>query len=93
MKQKKFFRCGCILLAVLSGFNLLNCLAAFLVRNILGGISFSVNRAATIGIIGGSDGPTAVFVTAAPIRGWESILWLALLAASIYGLSRFRKDK
>ena len=47
----------------------------------------------SVGIIGGADGPTAIFITAAHPQIWELLLWLALLTASLYGLRRFRKQK
>ena len=91
MKKKTLLRLACLLLAILSGFNLLTGIAAWLIAHVFGGLSFNVNHASTIGIIGGADGPTAVFVTASPAPAWELLLWLALLALAIYGLRRFRK--
>ena len=91
MKKKTLLRLACLLLAILSGFNLLACIAAWLIADLFGGISFNVTKASTIGIIGGADGPTSVFVTASPAPAWELLLWLLLLALAIYGLRRFRK--
>ena len=56
------------------------------------GISAIGSReAVSIGIIGGADGPTAVFLTRPP---WVSYLWpLLLLAVGICGLLYFRKEK
>lgn len=93
MNKKTFLRLSCIILAVFSGFNLLSCLAAFLVRNVRGGLSFNVTKASTIGMIGGADGPTSVFITAIPVRAWEPLIWLALFCLAFYGLSRCRKGK
>lgn len=67
--------------------------AAGLLISKAGGISFPVRKAATIGIIGGADGPTAIFVTASPGSGWEILLWAALLTGGILGLRHFRKRK
>jgi len=91
MNKKTFLRFSCIILAVFSGFNLLSCLAAFLVGNVRGGISFNVTKASTIGMIGGADGPTAVFITSTPVRGWEPLIWLVLFCLAVYGFSRCRK--
>ena len=46
----------------------------------------------SIGIIGGADGPTAIFVTTAPGFGWKA----AMLAAAVVGILvflRLRKGK
>ena len=45
---------------------------------------------ADIGIIGGADGPTAVFVTSSPGAGWLLIL-AVLSAATAYLVLRRRK--
>ncbi|WP_197481200.1 sodium ion-translocating decarboxylase subunit beta, partial [Oleiphilus sp. HI0086] len=37
--------------------------AAFLTSMQIGGVSFTIEEAATIGIIGGADGPTSIFVS------------------------------
>ena len=42
-------------------------------------LNISVNESNSLGIIGGADGPTAIFVTAAP-RGYDWLLWLLVLA-------------
>ena len=46
-------------------------------------LNISVNESNSLGIIGGADGPTAIFVTAAP-RGYDWLLWaLVLVMCSI----------
>ena len=92
MKQK-LLKIASLLLGLISAFNLVSSIAAYIIAHVLGGISFSVNRAFTIGVIGGADGPTAVFVTASPGTGWEWLLWLTLLAVSIFTYRRVRKTK
>ena len=93
MKKQTLLRIASLLMAIISGFNLLCSIAAWLIADVFGGISFNVTKASTIGIIGGADGPTAVFVTATHPNLWELILWLALLAAGIYGFRHFRRQK
>ena len=93
MKNLTFLRIACLLLAVVSGFNFLSGIAAWLIADVFGGISFNVTEASTIGIIGGADGPTAIFVTATHPHIWEILLWLVILAVSLYGLRRFRKSQ
>ncbi len=92
-KKKTILRLACFALALVSGLNLLSCIAAWLIADVLGGISFNVTKATTIGIIGGADGPTSVFITAAPVSVWELLLWSGLLAVSIWGLFRLKKQK
>ena len=93
MKKQTLLRIASLLLAIISGFNFLSGIAAWLISDVFGGISFSTTKASSIGIIGGADGPTAIFITAAHPQIWELLLWLILLAASLYGLRRFRKQK
>ena len=78
--------------SVLGALGLAGSLAAWLMGNVLGGISFSV-PASSVGIIGGADGPTAVFVTAAAGPVWEPALWAILLAGGIIGCRRVNKTK
>ena len=87
--QKRVLRFLLRVFAWLLALSLLGDLAAWGVR-LLGGISFGVHGAATIGIIGGADGPTAIFVTSSTTPVWQSILKLLLLIASILGM-RYRK--
>ena len=57
--------------------------------------SFSPNKAASIGIIGGADGPTAIFV-AGNTGGnptWDVMLVVLILIGSIYGFIRLGKSK
>lgn len=93
MKKHTLLRIASLLLALISGFNFLSGIACWLISDVFDGISFNVTKASTIGIIGGADGPTAIFVTATHPHLWELLLWLSLLAVSIYGLHRFRKQK
>ena len=54
-------------------------------------MNVSHSNAATIGIIGGADGPTAIFVTSAPWTGY--ILPAIALIAGIWGYYRLSKPK
>lgn len=65
---------------VLTAISLIGDAAALIIQRI-GGISFPVHQSSSIGIIGGSDGPTAVFITAAKVPLWQSALKLAFLIA------------
>lgn len=46
---------------------------------------------ASVGIIGGADGPTAVFVTASVGVDWDGVFFLLLLVVGIVGFLRLRK--
>lgn len=51
------------------------------------------NGAGSVGIIGGADGPTAIFVTAKTGINWEAVVLSLLLAVGILGFLRLRKCK
>lgn len=58
--------------------------------------SFTPNEASSIGIIGGADGPTAIFVTgkvASPTPDWDVILVALILVGSILAFLRLRRCK
>lgn len=84
-KQNQTNRRCKILVAVIAlccAISLLGDFAAWVIQKI-GGFSFPIRNAATIGIIGGADGPTAIFVTAAQSPGWQIILKILVLTAAI----------
>ena len=58
-----------------------------LVLNIIAG------QAASLGIIGGADGPTAIFITTGTIMDWDLIVMAGALAIGILGFLRLRKCK
>lgn len=91
VKIKKYCRFAFLLLTVFSSIKLLAYVAAWSVVNIFGGISFSVSKASTIGIIGGADGPTAIFVTTATAPVWQFVLMLILLIVGIGGFLVLKK--
>lgn len=49
------------------------------------------DEAASIGVIGGADGPTAIFVTTSPGFDWDLVLAGAGLIAGIAGFLRLRR--
>ena len=56
-------------------------------------LNASVNESNSLGIIGGADGPTAIFVTTAP-GGYDWLLWVLVLAMCLLGwwkLNRIKK--
>lgn len=59
--------------------------------------SFSPNEAASIGVIGGADGPTAIFVTGVTTGGhgfdWDVLLIVVILVVSILAFLRLRRCK
>ena len=50
----------------------------------------SITKALSLGIIGGADGPTAIFVTSSGPEPW---LWLVLVSAGIGGFLWLRKRR
>ncbi len=55
-------------------------------------IDFWPNVSASVGIIGGADGPTAIFVTGPALRpDWDLILMGILMLVGIFGYLRLRK--
>lgn len=64
--------------------------AAAWIISLMGGFSFAT-EAATIGIIGGADGPTAVFVTSSVSLAWQIILKIIILTFSILGLKYLKQ--
>jgi len=89
--RKSSWRFAFAAMAVIGAVELLGYLAAWFAANVLGGISFPVTEAATVGIIGGADGPTAIFVTAA-VGPVSDLLWMMILMiVGIWGYLRLRR--
>lgn len=86
--RKSLLRAVCLLAALAGGVQLLVSLGLMLVSRYWGGAPVSFTDAASLGIIGGADGPTAVFVTWSPPEPCEALLGAVLLAAGIWGLRR-----
>ena len=78
---KSPWRWGCLLLAVISGLTLLY--KGFM-NLLVAAITYAENQ--SVGIIGGADGPTAIFVTQSPDSAVYSVLMSGLiLVMSIVG--------
>lgn len=76
-KQRKSpWRFAFLAVAVMGALELLCSAAAWLLCRLATAPGFPVGEAASIGIIGGADGPTAIFVTG---PGWTSLLLPLLL--------------
>ena len=89
--EKKFLRVICIACIVLGAAELLGTFAAWLLTWVFTAPSFPVGQAASVGIIGGADGPTAIFI-AGP--AWTAyLLPAAILALGIFGLQKLKKRK
>lgn len=91
-KQKIFLQFMFAAMALCGAVSLLGDLAAWVVCR-MGGISFSVPSAATIGIIGGADGPTSVFVTASAVSWWKPVFKLLALGIGILGWHSMNRRK
>ena len=86
---KRIWRFVFAAMVLLAALQLLGFVACWLIGSVLGGISFSV-PAASVGIIGGADGPTAIFVTGMAKPDWQLILWIVLLVIGMTGLRKLR---
>ena len=86
--RKSPWRFLCLAAAILSGLWLFvdNILPRLMLRTI------STN-AASIGIIGGADGPTAIFVTSQPAGFWNDLIPLVILILGIVGFLRLGRCK
>ena len=89
--KKKRWRFAFVVMALLGAVQLVGHVACWVIGSVLGGISFSV-PAASVGIIGGADSSTAIFVTAMAKPDWQLILWILMLAVGIFGILKLRKD-
>lgn len=60
-------------------------------------VTFSPNESASIGIIGGADGPTSIFVTGVTVQqtgfDWDIAIVVFLLVVGILGFLRLRRCK
>ena len=55
---------------------------------------FNLSEAASVGVIGGADGPTAIFVTTREVSLWPRILGgLAVVLAGLIGYWKLRRCK
>ena len=77
-------------LAVYGGWELLGSLIASIAMLTL---TMAHSNAASIGIIGGADGPTAIFVTSRVVEWYHYAIPVALLLVGIWGFTRLRKCK
>lgn len=56
-------------------------------------VEILAGQAADIGVIGGADGPTAIFVTTATFPDWDILIMAAALIVGIAGFTRLRHCK
>ena len=59
-----------------------------LIALVLSDQNYGTSEAASVGIIGGADGPTAIFVTASAVPGLQIVWLILLLLVGILGFSR-----
>jgi len=87
--RKSPWRWVCLTVAVCSGVTLLFGGVMAVITSLL-----QASLSASIGIIGGADGPTAIFVTASPDSGiGATAIVIVLLIGSIYGFYRLSRCK
>lgn len=90
-KPRKFWRFLLIVLLIWMAVSLIGDLLAFVIH-LMGGFSFWIPNAVNVGIMGGADGPTAVFVTSSITPVWMICFKILLLVAGICGF-RSRNGK
>ena len=84
----RYIFAGC---AVLGGVELLGSVVSWLLYLATSDPYFAVRESASVGIIGGADGPTAIFVTG---LSWaSSVIPALMLLIGIWGFSRLCKCK
>lgn len=89
--RKQFWKIAFWACVVYGAAELLGSLVAWLLYSFLSDPLLTAGEAASLGIIGGADGPTAVFVNA---PGWTGyVLPVVLLAGGILGLIRLSRCK
>lgn len=86
--MKKMLKILCLIVAALGGLELLGNLAASAVAKYLT-VSAVRGNMASVGIIGGADGPTAVFVTTSVGSHW--LIPLAMVVLGIAGYLCLKK--
>lgn len=97
--RKSPWRFVFLLLAILSGGWLILYRLMMLLGMLLNTltVTFSPNESASIGIIGGADGPTSIFVTGVTAQqtgfDWDIAIVVFLLAVGILGFLRLRRCK
>ena len=84
-KSEKWMRFFFIIIILCAEISLLSDLAGHIV-SVMGGVSFSLNRAASIGVIGGADGPTSILIMSEPASFWQTAFEAVILLVGILGL-------
>ena len=90
-KKKSPWRFGFLAMAAVGGLEILGNLAARILYLFLPDPVLTLQEAASIGVIGGADGPTAIFVAASGRNQW--VIPLLLLVVGIFGFVRLSRRK
>lgn len=91
MDIKKLLKWICLALILAGGYELLGSVITWILSLAMTVREISVGEAATIGIIGGADGPTAIFVTRPAWTGY--VLPVVCLLSGIVGFLKLRKTE
>lgn len=93
--RKSPWRFAFLAVAVLAGLWLAAYRLALWLARIITGVSImlSPSEASSVGIIGGADGPTAIFLTTSSGFDWDLVIVAAVLVGCIFGFLRLRKWK
>lgn len=91
MDIKKLLKWICLALILAGGYELLGSVITWILSLAMTVREISVGEAATIGIIGGADGPTAIFVTRPAWTGY--VLPVVCLLIGIVGFLKLCKTE
>lgn len=78
--------------AAIAAFGVWELIGGAVVGFLLGTGIFTPGKASTIGVIGGADGPTAIFVTHSAPAWYQIVIPAAMVAVGIWGYLRLRKN-
>lgn len=93
-RNKKTWKIVCLVAAVVSGVRLVLEGVLYLIAGIkLLPLQWDIGNAASVGIIGGADGPTAVFLTTRFGFLTETTVAAVVFAVSLFFYIRLRKQK
>ena len=91
MDIKKLLKWICLALILAGGYELLGSVITWILSLAMTVREISVGEAATIGIIGGADGPTAIFVTRPAWTGY--VLPVVCMLIGIVGFLKLCKTE
>ena len=90
-KEKKRKSSWRFFFAAIAAFGVWELIGGAVVGFLLGTGIFTPGKASTIGVIGGADGPTAIFVTHKAPAWYQIVLAIVMIAVCVWGFLRLGK--